>query len=64
MSDFYFSIIRDNWTGFSKLYPRALIAYLMQKEGNGKVAEDIIKSFREHATVSEELGMYWANNRE
>lgn len=64
MSDFYLSIIKDNWTNFSGLYSRALIAYLMQDNGQTGVAADIIKSFREHATVSDEMGMYWANNRE
>ncbi len=62
MNDFYSSIIEKNWTDFS-LYQRSLISILMQKQGKQEVVQAILKSYREHATVSEEMGMFWANNR-
>lgn len=62
MMGFYKSVITDNWTKFN-LYERSLIAILLNNDGNYKVANDIIKSYREHATINDELGMYWANNR-
>ena len=62
MNDFYSSIIEKNWTEFS-LYQRSLITILMQKQGKQEIVQAILKSYREHATVSDELGMYWANNR-
>ncbi|HTN69341.1 MAG TPA: hypothetical protein VLZ33_07750, partial [Dysgonamonadaceae bacterium] len=62
MNNFYSSIIENNWTGFS-LYQRSLISILMQKQGKQEVGQAILKSYREHATVNEEMGMYWANNR-
>jgi hypothetical protein len=62
MIDFYTSVITRNWTQYD-LYHRSLIAILMQRSGNQRVMNDILRSFREHATVSEELGMFWANNR-
>ena len=62
MNDFYSSIIEKNWTGFS-LYQRSLISILMQKKGKQEIVDAILKSYREHATNSEEMGMYWANNR-
>ena len=62
MNDFYLSVVEKNWTQYG-LYERSLIAILMGREGKTAVVDDILKSFREHATRSEEMGMYWANNR-
>lgn len=62
MVDFYTSVVEKNWTKFG-LYERSLIAVLMRKNGKQSVAQDILKSYREHATVSDEMGMFWANNR-
>lgn len=62
MTDFYNSVIEKNWTQFG-LYERSLIAILMQRNGKQNVVQDILKSYREHATISDEMGMFWANNR-
>jgi len=62
MTRFYLSVIEKNWITFG-LYERSLIAILMKREGKTQVVQDILASFREHATVSEETGMYWTNNR-
>ncbi|MDO5664028.1 MAG: alpha-2-macroglobulin family protein [Bacteroidia bacterium] len=62
MVDFYTSVIEKNWTQFD-LYERSLITVLMQKNGKQNIVQDILKSYREHATVSDEMGMFWANNR-
>lgn len=62
MTDFYLSVVEKNWTQYG-LYERSLIAILMSRQGKTTVMDDILKSFREHATRSEEQGMYWANNR-
>lgn len=59
---FYRSVVEKNWTRYG-LYERALIAVLMGKEGKTGTLEAILGSFREHALHSEEMGMYWANNR-
>lgn len=59
---FYLSVIEKNWTSFG-LYERSHIAQLMNKEDNTKVLQEIIKSFREHSVLSDEMGMYWPNNR-
>lgn len=62
MTAFYTSVIEKNWTQFS-LYERSLIVLLMQRGGKIAIVQDILKSYREHATVSDEMGMFWANNR-
>ncbi len=61
MADFYTSVVEKNWTQFN-MYERSLIAVLMQKKGNIKPVNDIIKSYREHATITDEMGMFWRNN--
>ena len=61
MTDFYTSKIEKYWTQYG-LYARSLIAVVMHRNGKNSVVQAILKSFREHATVSEEMGMYWANN--
>ncbi|MBF6597212.1 MAG: hypothetical protein ITF98_03200 [Fermentimonas sp.] len=60
--NFYLSVVEKNWTSYG-LYERSLIARLMNKKNNTRVLQDIIKSYREHSVVSDEMGMYWPNNR-
>lgn len=62
MIDFYTSIVEKNWTRYN-LYERSLIAVLAKRNGNTSLLQSILKSYREHATVSDEMGMFWANNR-
>jgi uncharacterized protein YfaS (alpha-2-macroglobulin family) len=62
MTDFYRSVVQKHWTAYG-LYERSLIAVLMHRGRQKEVVQSILRSFREHATQSEEMGMYWANNR-
>lgn len=62
MTDFYLSVIEKNWTQYG-LYERSLISILMSRKDKSAVVESILKSFREHAVRSEEMGMHWVNNR-
>jgi hypothetical protein len=62
MTAFYLSVIEKNQTRYG-LYERSLIAVLMSREGKTGAVESILDSFREHAVRSDEMGMYWANNR-
>lgn len=62
MVAFYRSVVKRNWTTYG-LYERSLIAMLMHRDGEKEVLQAILRSYREHATESQELGTYWANNR-
>lgn len=62
MVDFYRSVVAKNWTQYG-LYERSLIAIVLADNGQDGEVEAILKSFREHASLSDELGMYWANNQ-
>ncbi len=59
---FYSEIAEKYWANNTNLYARAITATLMQRSGKNAVAENILKSLREHASHKEDLGMYWANN--
>lgn len=62
LTAFYRSVTEKYWTSYN-LYERALIAVLQQRAGNNRVVQQILNSLREHATVSEEMGMFWPNNK-
>lgn len=59
---FYTSVVEKNWTSLN-LYERSLLAVLSVHNGNKTVSDKIMNSIREHATVNDEMGMFWANNR-
>lgn len=58
---FYTSVVEKNWTNLN-LYERSLLVVLCQRNGNKELSDTIMKSVREHATVNEEMGMFWANS--
>ncbi|MDR1500040.1 MAG: alpha-2-macroglobulin [Tannerellaceae bacterium] len=59
---FYARQAARHWTKAS-LYEKGEIALFLHRNGNGKVALDILAWLRKTSTVSDENGMYWANNR-
>ena len=62
MVDFYTTKIEENWTQYG-LYERSLISVLMNRNKKTSLEQAILKSLREHATVNDEMGMFWANNK-
>ncbi|RHJ93436.1 alpha-2-macroglobulin family protein [Parabacteroides bouchesdurhonensis] len=52
-------------TGWSKesLYNKGEVALLMYRNGKKDVAKEILSWIRKTATISNEKGMFWANNR-
>lgn len=58
---FYTSVVEKNWTNLN-LYERSLLAVLSVHNGNKVVSDKIMNSIREHATINDEMGMFWANN--
>ena len=45
------------------LYSKGLIALVAYRNNNTTIANNIVKSLKEKAIVSEELGMYWKENK-
>lgn len=59
--DFYTAQSEKYWTSFT-LYGRAMMATVAHRNGNDPVASNILKSLKENALKTDELGMYWAKN--
>lgn len=58
---FYTSQSEKYWTSLT-LYGKAMMAVVAQRNGKTTVASDILKSLKENAMKTDELGMYWAKN--
>ena len=49
------------WTSFT-LYGKAMMAMVANRNGKIKVATEMLKSLKENAMKTDEMGMYWAKN--
>ncbi|MBR5298277.1 MAG: alpha-2-macroglobulin [Parabacteroides sp.] len=59
----YFTrLAKEQWRNQS-LYGKGAIGWVMLRNGEKEVANQILNWFRKNATVSVDKGMYWANNR-
>ncbi|WP_106830286.1 alpha-2-macroglobulin family protein [Parabacteroides pacaensis] len=59
---FYTDIAKKNWIKQS-LYSQALIAQLLFRNGDKSTANTIVDALKDLSTQTEEMGMYWANNK-
>lgn len=59
---FYTNQAEKHWNQYS-LINKGEIALLMHRNGKKEVATAILTGLKKTATISEEKGMYWANNR-
>ena len=58
---FYTAQSEKYWTNFT-LYGKAMMAIVAQRNGKTQIAAEILKSLKENALKTDELGMYWARN--
>ncbi len=58
---YYTAQAEKYWTSFT-LYGKAMMAVVAQRNGKAKVAQEILKSLKENALKTDEMGMYWAKN--
>ena len=59
----YFTrLAKEQWENQS-LYRKGAIAWVMLRNGEKEVANQILRWLRKTATISDTKGMYWANNR-
>ncbi len=58
----YQQLAATEWK-YRSIYEQGLIGLTMQRFGQPKVAQQIIKSLLETVTRSEEMGMYWHQNK-
>lgn len=58
---FYTAQSEKYWTNFT-LYGKAMMAVVAYRNGKTQIATEILKSLKENALKTDELGMYWAKN--
>lgn len=58
---FYTAQSEKYWTNLT-LYGKAMMAVVANRNGKTQIATDILKSLKENALKTDELGMYWAKN--
>jgi len=58
---FYTAQSEKYWTSFT-LYGKAMMAIVAYRNGKMKTANLILKSLKENALKTDEMGMYWARN--
>lgn len=57
--DFFLAQAKKHWTQLSSRQSEAHLALALQRFGDSVTAQAIVKSLRERALHSDELGMYW-----
>ncbi|MDR2848024.1 MAG: hypothetical protein LBV39_02860 [Bacteroidales bacterium] len=60
--DFYMQQAEEYWARLN-LYEQAMTALVMYRYGKTDVAQSILRSMKERAQISDQMGMYWADNR-
>ncbi|WP_425402516.1 alpha-2-macroglobulin family protein [Gelidibacter mesophilus] len=62
ITNYYQTQIQNYWTGRS-LYAKGLMAMVSHRTNDSKTAGKILKSLEENSITSDELGMYWKDNK-
>lgn len=60
---FYYSNALKNYKSYTGLYTQAQLALIFQRHDDRKAARDIIRRLKEKSLESDEMGMYWRDNR-
>lgn len=60
---FYYGNALKNYKSYNGLYTQAQLALIFQRHGDKKAALDIIRRLKEKSLESDEMGMYWRNNK-
>ncbi len=60
--DFYLAQARRHWDGFS-IYGKGLAALALHRYGDAEVALKVVASLRASSRTTEDMGMFWRENR-
>ncbi len=60
---FYYSNALKSYKDYENLYTQAQLALVFHRHGDHKQALDLLRRIKEKSLVSDEMGMYWRNNR-
>ncbi len=60
---FYYDNALKQYRHYESLYTQAQLALIFHRHGDKKEALDLLRRLKEKALVSDEMGMYWRDNR-
>ena len=60
---FYYDKGQKQYSKVSGLYEQALLALVLHRGGNTKEAQELVYRLKEKSLVSDEMGMYWRDNK-
>lgn len=60
---FYYANALKHYKDYEGLYTQAQLALIFHRHGDRKAANDLLRRLKEKALTSDEMGMYWRDNR-
>jgi len=60
---YYYSSAKKNYKKYENLYTQAQLALIFYRHGDRKQAIDLLRRIKEKSLESDEMGLYWRDNR-
>lgn len=61
--DYFYGNAKQRYGDYTTLYDQALLALVFQRNGDGRLAREMVERIRQKALYSDEMGMYWRDNK-
>ena len=61
--DYFYDNAKKRYSDYTSLYDQALLALVFQRNGDTKLAREMVERIRQKALYSDEMGMYWRDNK-
>ncbi len=60
--DYYYGNAKQRYSNYTSLYDQALLALVFHRNGDTKLAREMVTRIKQKALYSDEMGMYWRDN--
>ena len=61
--DFFYGNAKARYADYTSLYDQALLALVFHRNGDTRLAREMVERIRQKALYSDEMGMYWRDNK-
>ena len=61
--DYFYGNAKQRYSNYTSLYDQALLALVFHRNGDTKLAREMVTRIKQKALYSDEMGMYWRDNR-
>ena len=61
--DYFYGNAKQRYSSYTSLYDQALLALVFHRNGDTKLAKEMVERIRQKALYSDEMGMYWRDNK-